>query len=69
MKLKISSKYQVVIPRHVRKLMSLTVGTEVDVIAKGKVIYIVPLRSLEDIQKNLTGKLDQKKLRDKKDRL
>ena len=69
MTVKVSSKYQVVIPQQVRQSLGLAAGSQVDVIVKGKIAYIVPVQSLKDIQKALAGKLDQKELRDKKDRL
>lgn len=67
--MKVSSKYQVVIPKKVRKALGLRKGSRVDVILKGKIAYIVPVPSLEELQKSLAGKLDLKKLRDKKDRI
>lgn len=63
-----SPKFQVVIPEKVRNALGLKAGSQVDVIAKGKVAYIVPLGSLEELQKSLSPKLDSKSLREKKDR-
>lgn len=68
MAVKVSSKYQVVIPEKVRSLLGLQPGTQVDVIAKGGVAYIVPIPSLEDLTGRFEGKLSNKKVRDKKDR-
>ncbi len=68
MTVKVSPKYQVVIPEEVRKALGLKAGAQVNVIAKGKIAYIVPVVSLKEIQKELHGRLDQKDLRDKKDR-
>lgn len=65
---KVSSKYQVVIPEKVRSLLGLRPGTQVDVIAKGRVAYIVPLSTIEDLQESFKGKLSTEKVRDKKDR-
>ncbi|MBI2646756.1 MAG: AbrB/MazE/SpoVT family DNA-binding domain-containing protein [Deltaproteobacteria bacterium] len=64
-----SSKYQVVIPLLVRKLLGLQAGTEVDVIVKGNVAYIVPILPMEALQRKFAGKLNFKGLRDKKDRI
>lgn len=69
MSVKVSPKYQVVIPESIRKGLNLKAGSRVEVILKGKIAYIVPLSSLEEIQKELLGKLDLKGLRDKKDRV
>ena len=68
MAVKVSSKYQVVIPEKVRSLLGLQPGTQVDVIAKGGVAYIVPIPSIEELKNSLEGKLSSKKVRDKKDR-
>lgn len=71
MSVKVSSKYQVVIPEDVRARLSLEPGTEVDVIAKGGIAYLVPIKDTKDLQSALKGKLssdDLKNLRDKKDR-
>ena len=69
MTVKISSKYQVVIPEAARKSLDLRPGTSVDVIVKGGVAYLVPIKSLADIKKSLKGKLsgnDVKTVREKK---
>lgn len=68
MTVKVSSKYQVVIPEEVRNALGLKAGSKVEVIAKGKVAYLVPVPSLTEVQQSLKGKLDLAKLRDKKDR-
>lgn len=68
MTVKISHKYQVVIPEDVRLSLGLKPGTQVEVIAKGRVAYMVPIRTLKELQTDLRGKLDSKSLRDKKDR-
>lgn len=68
MAVKVSSKYQVVIPEEVRSLLGLRPGVQVDVIAKGGVAYIVPVPTVDDLKENLKGKLSRKSLRDKRDR-
>lgn len=71
MSVKVSSKYQVVIPEAVRSALGLKPGTEVDVIAKGGVAYIVPVRSLQKVAEQVRPYLsvqDVKSVRDKKDR-
>jgi len=69
MTVKVSPKYQVVIPEAVRTALGLKAGSKVEVIAKGKVAYLVPVQSVEDIQEELGGKLNHKKdVREKKDR-
>lgn len=68
MAVKVSSKYQVVIPEKVRSAIGLQPGTQVDIIAKGGVAYIVPVPSLSEIKSRLQGKLTNRAVRDKKDR-
>lgn len=68
MSVKVSPKYQVVIPEEVRTLLGLTPGTQVEVIAKGGIAYIVPVLTLKEIQNQFKGKIDSKNIRDKKDR-
>lgn len=71
MSVKVSSKYQVVIPEQVRKVLDLRPGTEVDVIAKGGVAYIVPVHSVAKVSEQTRAYLsreDVKTARDKKDR-
>ena len=59
----VSSKYQVVIPEAVRTSLGIK-----PVIEKGNIAYLVPVTGLDALQQRLRGRLDQKKLREKKDR-
>ena len=68
MTVKMSSKFQVVIPEKVRSALGLKAGSIVEVIAKGKVAYLVPVLDLNTLQSDLKSKLDHKSLREKKDR-
>ena len=68
MTVKVSPKYQVVIPEEVRTALGIRAGSKVDVIAKGKVAYLVPVQTLEHVQAELAKQLNPKGLRDKKDR-
>ncbi len=68
MAVKVSPKYQVVIPENVRETLGIMVGSKVEVIAKGGIAYLVPVIEVDLIQVLLEGKLDQKLLRAKKDR-
>lgn len=65
---KVSPKYQVVIPEGVRELLGLKPGARVDVIAKGGVAYLVPVPTLESLRHDLSGQMSTKGVRDKKDR-
>ncbi len=71
MSVKISSKYQVVIPEAVREALNFKPGAIVDVIAKGGIAYIVPVKSLKEIKGSLAGKIaseDVRSARQKKDK-
>ncbi|MFZ4405274.1 MAG: AbrB/MazE/SpoVT family DNA-binding domain-containing protein [Pseudobdellovibrionaceae bacterium] len=68
MNVKVSPKFQVVIPLEIRESLGLKAGASVEVIAKGQVAYIVPVSPLQDLQEQLKNRLDSKKIRDKKDR-
>ncbi len=65
----VSSKYQVVIPEEVRKSLGIKPGMQIDIIQKGNIAYLVPIVSLEELQKRLKGRLTQRGLREKKDRI
>ena len=71
MSVKVSSKYQVVIPEKVRHALDLRPGTEVDVIAKGGIAYLVPVRSISVVAestKSYLAESDVKSVRDKRNR-
>jgi AbrB family looped-hinge helix DNA binding protein len=64
----ISSKYQVVIPKEIRREVSIRQGQVVQVIAKGGVITLVPDQPLSEIRGLLRG-CGTSRVREKKDRL
>ena len=63
----ISTKYQVVIPKDVRKELSLKSGQKVICIAKEGIIHLIPDRPLSSLR-GITKGISSKGLRDKKDR-
>ena len=65
---KVSPKFQVVIPEAIRNALGIIAGSHVNVIAKGKIAYLVPVPELHDLQKQLKGKISSDKIRDKRDR-
>jgi AbrB family looped-hinge helix DNA binding protein len=65
---RISPKFQVVIPKEVRESMDLSVGQEMQVVAKGGVITLVPERPLSSLRGFAKG-IRTDKLREKKDRM
>lgn len=63
----VSTKFQVVIPKAVRKEIRLKSGQVVQVIAKGGVISIVPDQPVGRLKGFLKG-METRALREKKDR-
>ncbi len=71
MTVKVSPKYQVVIPEDIRKALGIKPGMRMNVLAKGGIAYLVPERSLEELQAKLSSlftKDDVGNFREKKDR-
>ena len=66
-RVKVSSKFQIVIPKAVRERMNLTPGQEMGVIEKGGIAHLVPLKSLEELQ-GIAKDADIKGYREKQDR-
>jgi AbrB family looped-hinge helix DNA binding protein len=64
---KVSSKYQVVIPKDVRQSAGIRVGQEFQVIAKGGQITLVPDRPLSSMRGFVRG-IRTTGFREKKDR-
>ncbi|RTZ74583.1 MAG: AbrB/MazE/SpoVT family DNA-binding domain-containing protein [Gammaproteobacteria bacterium] len=64
---KLSSKYQLVIPKKVRETLGLSAGQEFTVLTRGKVIELVPVDSLESARGLLKG-ANPKDYRDHQDR-
>jgi len=65
---RVSSKYQVVIPKEVRERHSVKPGMEMQVISKGISIILVPDRPLSAFRGILRG-MPTKGHREKKDRM
>lgn len=65
---KVSSKYQVVIPKEIRAEVGLRTGQTVEVIAKDGIIVLVPDRPVSELRGFLKG-MDTSGLREKHDRM
>jgi AbrB family looped-hinge helix DNA binding protein len=63
----VSTKYQVVIPLEIRRTIGLTAGQHVQVLAKGGVVTLVPIRPLAKVRGLVKG-MSTTGFRDKKDR-
>ena len=65
---KVSSKYQVVIPKDVRERADIRVGQEFQVIVKGRSITLVPDRPISAMRGFVRG-IKTTGFREKKDRM
>lgn len=63
----LSSKYQLAIPKAIRELLDLQAGQQFTVLAKGKSIELVPIRSLQSMRGILKG-ANPANYRDRQDR-
>lgn len=64
----LSPKYQLVIPKQIRKQLSLKSGQKIELLVKEGTITLVPERPLREFRGYLKG-IDTKDLRDYGDRL
>ena len=65
---KVSSKYQVVIPKEIRSQVGLRTGQTIEVFAQDGVIFLVPDRPLSELRGSLRG-IDTSNIREKRDRM
>jgi AbrB family looped-hinge helix DNA binding protein len=63
---KVSKKYQVVIPEKIRKEAGIKPGDKMIAISKHRVLHYVPVRAIKDTRGIVLG-LDTKDLRDESD--
>ncbi|MHB1907248.1 MAG: AbrB/MazE/SpoVT family DNA-binding domain-containing protein [Nitrososphaerales archaeon] len=63
---KVSKKYQVVIPEKIRKEAGIKPGDKMIAISKHKILHYVPVRTIRDA-KGITPGLDTTDLRDESD--
>ena len=63
----LSSKFQLAIPKVIRDLLNLQAGQQFTVLAKGKTIKLVPVRSLKEMRRILKG-ANTENFRDRQDR-
>jgi AbrB family looped-hinge helix DNA binding protein len=63
---KVSKKYQVVIPEKIRKEAGIKPGDKLIAISKHKILHYVPLKSIKETKGVIPG-LDTKDLRDESD--
>lgn len=63
----LSSKYQLAIPKGIRDLLNLQAGQQFTVLAKGRVIELVQVRSIKEMRGFLKG-VNTEDVRDRRDR-
>lgn len=63
----LSSKYQLAIPKAIRETLNLKAGQKFTVVAKGNIIELVPVRSLQSMRGVLKG-VNTENYRDRQDR-
>lgn len=66
---KLSSKFQVVIPQKLRERMNLKPGTRFRVIGVGGTVELIPIRPIEEYRGILRGKLTDTEIEREDDRL
>jgi AbrB family looped-hinge helix DNA binding protein len=64
---KVSSKYQIVIPQDVRERIELKPGQDVVIIEKDGIIHVIPLKPMKEMRGFAKG-IDTTNLRDEEDR-
>ena len=64
----VSSKYQVVIPKQIRRQFNIKPGQRLSFIATGKTIHLVPSRPFSSLR-GFIPKVDLSDLRDKGERI
>jgi AbrB family looped-hinge helix DNA binding protein len=64
---KLSPKFQVVIPRDVREKLGLKPGQKILVIEKGGVLHLIPQKTMKEMKGFVEG-IDTSKLRGEEDR-
>ncbi len=65
---KVSSNYQVAIPKEVRESANLKIGQELQIVSKGGVITLIPDRPLSSLRGFAKG-IRTDNVREKKDRV
>ncbi len=63
MEVTVSPKFQIVIPREVRKQLGVVKGQKLQVIVRNGIITLIPERSLKDLRGLLMG-MDMKGIRE-----
>ena len=64
---KVSTKFQIVLPKAVRERLGIRPGQRLGVVEKDGVAHLVPLRSLDELRRYFEG-VDYTGHRDKRDR-
>jgi AbrB family looped-hinge helix DNA binding protein len=68
MEVVLSPKYQVLIPKEIRKQINLKSGQKLQIIVKDEVIRLIPDRDIKEFRGFLKG-MDNKKIREEENRI
>ncbi len=68
MNIKLSPKYQIIIPKEIRKALNIKKGERFQIFAKGKVITLVPQRPLKEMRGFIQG-MNTRDIREDEERL
>lgn len=52
---KVSSKFQLCIPKHVREELNIKAGQQFVFMTKGDIIHLVPVRNIKEVKGILSG--------------
>ena len=66
-KVKLSSKFQIVIPTEFREKMQLKAGAEIVMVEKGGVLHLVPQKPIKEMRGFVKGAITQN-IREEEDR-
>ncbi|MCK4708904.1 MAG: AbrB/MazE/SpoVT family DNA-binding domain-containing protein [Gammaproteobacteria bacterium] len=71
MQAKLSSKYQLSIPKAIRDDLHLSAGQQFTLITRGNIIELIPLRTIKEARGMLpsSGDIDSSEYRDREDRV
>ncbi|MBI2251985.1 MAG: AbrB/MazE/SpoVT family DNA-binding domain-containing protein [Armatimonadetes bacterium] len=64
----VSPKYQILIPKEIRKSLNIKKGEKFQIYVKGKVITLIPDRSLKELRGFLSG-ISMKNIREETERI
>jgi AbrB family looped-hinge helix DNA binding protein len=68
MNVAISAKYQIIIPKEIRKALNIKKGGKFQILTRGQIINLIPERPLKELRGFLEG-MNTEDIREKEERL